>query len=59
VPLYNLVHRPAWPLILITAALFDVLPLWCFVAGFSWLAHIAFDRASGFGLRTKAGWQRG
>ncbi len=34
------------------------LPLIAYVAGLAWLAHIAFDRALGFGLRTPEGWQR-
>ncbi|HSB85489.1 MAG TPA: DUF4260 family protein [Ilumatobacteraceae bacterium] len=58
VPFYNLVHRPALPLVLITAAAFELVgPFW-FVGGVSWLAHIALDRAAGYRLRTKDGWQR-
>jgi hypothetical protein len=34
-------------------------PLIAYVAGLAWLAHIALDRAFGFGLRTPDGWQRG
>ena len=34
------------------------LPLLVYVAGISWLAHLALDRAFGFGLRTPDGWQR-
>jgi hypothetical protein len=34
------------------------IPLLVYVAGISWLAHIALDRAFGFGLRTPDGWQR-
>jgi hypothetical protein len=33
-------------------------PLIAYVAGLTWLAHIALDRAFGFGLRTPDGWQR-
>jgi len=33
-------------------------PLVVYVAGIAWLAHVAFDRAFGFGLRTPSGWQR-
>ncbi len=34
------------------------LPLVAYVAGLTWLAHIALDRALGFGLRTADGWRR-
>jgi hypothetical protein len=34
------------------------LPLVAYTAGITWLAHIALDRAFGFGLRTPDGWQR-
>jgi hypothetical protein len=30
-----------------------------FTFALAWLAHIAVDRASGYGLRDKQGWQRG
>jgi hypothetical protein len=33
-------------------------PLVAYVAGITWVAHIAIDRAIGFGLRTPDGWQR-
>ena len=33
-------------------------PLIAYVAGIAWLAHVALDRAVGFGLRTKDGWPR-
>jgi len=58
VSLYNLVHRPVLPLAVIAAASFDVVPVFWFVAGLSWLAHIAIDRVVGYGLRTADGWQR-
>src|SRR5262245_16311666 len=34
-------------------------PLIAYVAGLTWLGHVALDRAIGFGLRTPDGWQRG
>jgi hypothetical protein len=76
VPLYNLAHRPATPVVVIAVALVWLLavrllvqdpvafeaaraiPLVVYVAGITWLAHIALDRAAGFGLRTADGWQR-
>jgi hypothetical protein len=59
VPMYNAVHRPTVPMALIALASLDLIPLFWLVAGLSWLTHIAVDRASGYGLRTKDGWQRG
>jgi hypothetical protein len=58
VPIYNFVHRPVVPLALIAAASFDVVSVFWFVAGLSWLAHIAIDRVVGYGLRSPDGWQR-
>lgn len=34
------------------------IPLIVYTAGITWLAHIALDRALGFGLRTPDGWSR-
>jgi hypothetical protein len=59
VPYYNTAHRALIPLALI--ALYTVAPVaWAPIfAGFcGWLAHISFDRALGYGLRTKDGFQR-
>ena len=36
-----------------------LVPLIAYTSGVTWLAHIAWDRAFGFGLRTPDGWQRG
>ena len=58
VPLYNFVHRPIVPLALSAAAALDLLPMFWFVAGLAWLAHIAIDHVAGYGLRTADGWQR-
>lgn len=58
VPFYNALHR-WWPPLLLTAvALPDPLPLWLFVLGVGWLAHVAVDRACGYGLRDREGFQR-
>jgi len=59
VPWYNAAHRAWVPLLLLVA--YSVSPLnWAplFAAGLGWLAHIAIDRAAGFGLRDAAGFQR-
>ncbi len=58
VPLYNAVHRFWVPLALIALAVLLLRSAFWVVSGLAWLAHIAFDRASGFGLRTSEGFQR-
>lgn len=60
VPAYNALHRPLVPLALMV--LYTVAPLaWAplFAALCGWLAHISYDRAFGYGLRTKEGFRRG
>ncbi|MGW2226545.1 DUF4260 family protein [Streptomyces formicae] len=60
VPYYNAAHRALVPVALI--ALFPFSPVaWApaFAALCGWLAHISYDRAFGYGLRTKEGFQRG
>jgi hypothetical protein len=56
VPLYNTLHRFAGPVILGLSAFWAGAP-WL-VAALAWAAHIAFDRALGYGLRDRAGFQR-
>jgi hypothetical protein len=58
VPVYNLVHRPLLPLAFAAVAALGLLPAWCAVAGLAWLGHISVDRAVGYRLRTRDGWQR-
>ena len=58
-PWYNAAHRVWVPVLLL--AVYTVSPLtWAplFAAGLGWLAHIAVDRACGYGLRSAAGFQR-
>ncbi|MEU9590206.1 DUF4260 family protein [Streptomyces sp. NPDC048193] len=60
VPFYNAAHRATVPLALVVVC--AVVPLaWApaFAALCGWLAHISYDRAFGYGLRTKEGFQRG
>ncbi|MFD8274209.1 DUF4260 family protein [Streptomyces flaveolus] len=60
VPYYNAAHRALIPLALVVIS--TVTPLtWApgFAALCGWLAHISYDRAFGYGLRTKEGFQRG
>jgi hypothetical protein len=57
VPLYNALHRFWAPAVLVAAALALQSPAWL-AGGLAWIAHIAFDRSFGFGLRTPEGFQR-
>ncbi|KUO13080.1 DUF4260 family protein [Streptomyces sp. DSM 15324] len=60
VPYYNALHRALVPFALLVA--YAVGPVaWppFFAALCGWLAHISYDRAFGYGLRTKEGFQRG
>ncbi|MEU1462730.1 DUF4260 family protein [Streptomyces sp. NPDC005727] len=60
VPYYNAMHRALIPLALMAA--YTALPIdWppAFAALCGWIAHISYDRAFGYGLRTEEGFQRG
>ena len=60
VPYYNALHR-LWPplaLTVVVGVVFAPLSLGAlafFVGGLSWMAHVALDRATGFGLRNPDG----
>jgi hypothetical protein len=60
---YNLLHRPWLPLIMLLVVSVDgqsntqAAPY--FVAGLAWLVHITLDRALGFDLRAEDGSVRG
>ncbi|MFG2792607.1 DUF4260 family protein [Streptomyces sp. NPDC048419] len=59
VPYYNAMHRALVPLALMVA--YTVGPFaWApaFAALCGWMAHISYDRAVGYGLRSKEGFQR-
>ena len=58
VPLYNLLHRFWLPLALIAAGALGLVWTGFVLAGVAWVAHIAIDRAVGYGLRTPEGFQR-
>jgi hypothetical protein len=60
VPYYNAAHRALVPFTLMVAYTFTPI-VWApiFAALCGWMAHISFDRAFGYGLRTKEGFQRG
>jgi hypothetical protein len=60
VPFYNTVHRMVVPLAIVV--LYTIGP-WhlpaLFAALCGWMAHIAWHRVFGFGLRNRDGWRRG
>ncbi|MFC9431750.1 DUF4260 family protein [Streptomyces sp. NPDC056987] len=61
VPVYNLLHRPLFAVVLMFTCLIPespavAVPLFNF--GLAWLVHIAADRALGYGLRAADGRQR-
>ena len=58
VGLYNLLHRFWGPVALLTLAGVGLLPLGFFIGALAWAFHIALDRAVGYGLRTRDGFQR-
>jgi hypothetical protein len=58
VGLYNAVHRMWGPAALMVGALLLLHSTAWLVGGLAWLAHIAFDRSLGFGLRDAHGFQR-
>ncbi|NGO79247.1 DUF4260 domain-containing protein [Streptomyces sp. YC504] len=59
VPYYNAAHRALIPVGLIVAYTFLPVDAPALFAGLcGWLAHISYDRAFGYGLRTKEGFQR-
>jgi hypothetical protein len=58
VPVYNLLHNPVVPAVLLVVAAAGLGSYWV-VAAITWAAHIALDRGLGYGLRSKDGWQRG
>ncbi|MFE7165944.1 DUF4260 family protein [Streptomyces sp. NPDC057616] len=60
VPYYNAMHRALVPLTLLVA--YAAQPFWNWAPAFAalcgWMAHISYDRAFGYGLRSKEGFQR-
>jgi hypothetical protein len=57
VPFYNAAHHWALPVVLLVVFSFVTTPA-AFTLGLAWLAHIAVDRAVGYGFRTADGRQR-
>ena len=58
VPAYNALHRIWGPLALGILATAGFLPPVLLVGALVWGFHISFDRAIGYGLRTRDGFQR-
>ena len=58
VPLYNLLHRPLLPLAFAAVVVLLGLPVSLLLGALAWGLHIAVDRALGYGLRTRDGYQR-
>jgi hypothetical protein len=58
VPLFNAMHHPAPPLVLLGLAAAGILSPFWFVGGLAWSSHIVVDLAFGQGLRTADGWRR-
>ncbi len=58
VPAYNALHRIGGPLVLGLLAVTGVLPPTLLVGALVWGFHIFLDRALGYGLRTRDGFQR-
>jgi len=58
VPLYNALHRIAGPAVLLAAVVIGSLGQAWLIGGLAWAFHIALDRALGYGLRTRDGFQR-
>jgi len=59
VPLYNALHRFVGPALLAAVALAGLVGTAFLVAALAWAFHVALDRAVGYGLRTRDGFQRG
>jgi hypothetical protein len=59
VPLFNALHHPVAPLVMLSLAATGVLPAFWLVGALAWLSHIVVDWAMGDGLRTADGYLRG
>ena len=59
VPLFNVMHHPAPPLVIVGLGAAGILSPFWLVAGLAWFSHIVVDLGFGHGLRTADGWRRG
>lgn len=58
VPLFNALHHPGPPLVVLGLAAAGILSPFWLVGALAWLSHIVVDLAFGQGLRTADGWRR-
>ena len=58
VGLYNLLHRFWLPVALALVASFQVVSVAWLIGALAWGLHVSIDRAVGYGLRTRDGFQR-
>ncbi len=58
VPLFNVMHHPAPPLVIVALAMAGLLSPFWLVSGLAWFSHIVGDLAFDKGLRTADGWRR-
>ena len=58
VPLFNVMHHPAPPLLVLGLAAAGILSPFWLVGALAWFSHIVVDLAFGSGLRTADGWRR-
>jgi hypothetical protein len=58
VPAYNLLHRFSGPLVLAALSITGLLAPHLLIGALAWMLHVTLDRALGYGLRTRGGFQR-
>ena len=58
IPLFNVMHHPVPPLVVLGLATASLLSPFWLVGGLAWFSHIVVDLAFGHGLRTADGWRR-
>jgi hypothetical protein len=59
VPIFNALHDPMLPIVLLALGLANVLPPIAIVGGLAWISHVMVDWALGNGKRTRDGYPRG
>ncbi len=58
VPLFNAMHHPVPPLVVLGLAAAGILSPFWLVGAIAWFSHIVVDLGFGHGLRTADGWRR-
>ena len=58
IPLFNVMHHPVPPLVVLGLATASLLSPFWLVGSLAWFSHIVVDLAFGHGLRTADGWRR-